>query len=88
MLQMQPLPPAADASRPKLLDREVRVEASRLKPKSALHVYLRATHVAEDPISFPVNDALGKALVKTQRTHQIALTSTLVEWLGSSGRVE
>jgi len=46
---MLPLPPAVDASRPKLLDREVRVEASRLKPKSVLHVYLMATLVAEDP---------------------------------------
>ena len=46
---MPPLPPVVDASRPKLLDREVRVEASRLKPKSALHVYLTATRVAEDP---------------------------------------
>ena len=85
---MRPLPPAVEARRLKLLDLAVRVEASRLKPKSVHHVNLRATHVAEDPISFPVNDALGKALVKTQRTHQIALTSTLVEWLGSSGRVE
>ena len=50
MLQMQPLPPAVDASRPKLLDQEVRVEASRLKPKSALHVCLTVTLVAEDPI--------------------------------------
>ena len=85
---MQPLPPAVDASRRKLLDQAVRVEASRLKPKSALHVYLRATHVAEDPILFPANDALGEALVKIQRTRQTGPTLTLVEWLGSSGRVE
>ena len=50
MQQMQLLPPAVDASRPKLLDQEVRVEASRLQPKSALHVNLMATLVAEDPI--------------------------------------
>ena len=49
MQQMRPLPPAVDASRPKLLDLEVRVEASRLKPKSVLHAHLKATHVAEDP---------------------------------------
>ena len=85
---MRPLPPAVDASRLKLLDREVRVEASRLKPKSVLHVYLRATHVAEDPTLFPVNDALGEALAKTQRTRQIGPISTLAESLGSSGRVE
>ena len=46
---MPPLPPVVDASRPKLLDLEVQVEASRLKPKSVLHVYLMATLVAEDP---------------------------------------
>ena len=86
--QMRPLPPAVDASRPKLMDQEVRVEASRLKPKSVLHVYLKATHVAEDPTSFLVNDALGEALAKTQRTRQIGPTSTLTESLGSSGRVE
>ena len=49
MQQMQPLPPAVDASRPKLLDLEVRVEASRLKLKSVLHAYLKVTHVVVDP---------------------------------------
>ena len=49
MLQMQPLPPAVDASRPKLLDLGMRVEASRLKLKSVLHVHPKATHVAVDP---------------------------------------
>ena len=49
MQQMQPLPPAADASRPKLQDLVIRVEASRLKLKSVLHVYPKATHVAVDP---------------------------------------
>ena len=85
---MRPLPPAVEARRLKLLDRAVRVEASRLKPKSVHHVNLRATPVAEAPISFPVNGALGKALVKIQRTRQTGPTLTLVEWLGSSGRVE
>ena len=47
---MRPPPPVVDASRPKLLDLEVQVEASRLKPKSVLHAYLKVTHVAEDPI--------------------------------------
>ena len=85
---MRPLPPAVDASRLKLLDREVRVEASRLKPKPVLHVYLRATHVAEDPTLFPVNGAPGEALAKIQRTRQTGPTLTLVEWSGSFGRVE
>ena len=49
MPQMQPLPPAVDASRPKLLDLATRVEASRLKLKSVLHAYPKATHVAVDP---------------------------------------
>ena len=49
MLQMQPLPPAADASRPKLLDLAMRAEASRLKLKSVLRAYPKATHVAVDP---------------------------------------
>ena len=49
MLQMQPLPPAVDASRPKLLDLVMRVEASRLKLKSVLPAYPKATHVAVDP---------------------------------------
>ena len=75
--QMRPRPPAVDAGRPKLLDQEVRVEASRLKPKSVHHANLRATPVAEAPISFPVNGALGEALAKTQRTRQIAPSSTL-----------
>ena len=85
---MRPLPPAVEARRLKLLDRAVRVEASRLKPKSVHHANLRATLVAEAPISFPVNGALGEALVKTQRTRQIGPTSISVEWLGSFGRVE
>ena len=84
----RPLPPAVEARRLKLLDRAVRVEASRLKPKSVHHVNLRATLVAEAPISFPVNGALGEALAKTQRTRQIGPTSILAESLGSSGRVE
>ena len=88
MQVMQPLPPAVDASRRKLLDQAVRVEASRLKPKSALHVYLRATHVAEGPTLFPVNDALGEALAEIQRTRQTGPTSILAEPSGSSGRVE
>ena len=49
MPQMQPLPPAVDASRPKLLDLGIWVEASRLKPKSVLHAYLKVTHVVVDP---------------------------------------
>ena len=60
----RPLPPAVEARRLKLLDRAVRVEASRLKPKSVHHANLRATPVAEAPISFPVNGALGEALVQ------------------------
>ena len=85
---MRPLPPAVEARRLKLLDQAVRVEASRLKPKSVHHANLRATPVAEAPISFPVNGALGKALVKIQRTRQTGPTLILVEWSGSSGRVE
>ena len=50
MLQMQPLPPAVDASRPKLLDLAMRAEASRLMLKFVLHAYPKATHVAVDPI--------------------------------------
>ena len=49
MQQMQPLPPAVDASRPKLLDLATRVEARRLKLKSVLHAYPKATHVAVGP---------------------------------------
>ena len=49
MLQKQPLPPAADASRPKLQDLATRAEASRLKLKFALRAYPKATHVAVDP---------------------------------------
>ena len=49
MLQMQPLPPAVDASRPKLLDLAMRVEASRLKLKSVLHACLKVTHGVVDP---------------------------------------
>ena len=47
---MRPLPPAVEARRLKLLDLAVRVEASRLKPKSVLHAYLKVTHVVVDPI--------------------------------------
>ena len=47
---MRPPPPVVDASRPKLLDLAMRVEASRLKLKSVLHVYPKATHVVVDPI--------------------------------------
>ena len=47
--QMRPLPLAVDASRPKLLDLGVRVEASRLKPKFVPHAYLKVTHVVADP---------------------------------------
>ena len=47
--QMRPLPPAVDASRPKLLDLEVRVEASRLKPKFALRVCQTVAFAAEGP---------------------------------------
>ena len=85
---MRPLPPAVEARRLKLLDQAVRVEASRLKPKSVHHVNLRATPVAEAPTSFPVNGALGEALVKTQRTCEIGPTLISVEWSGSFGRVE
>ena len=75
----RPLPPAVEARRLKLLDLAVRVEASRLKPKSVHHANLRATPVAEAPISFPVNGALGKALAQIQRTRQTGLTLILAE---------
>ena len=88
MQQMQPLPPAVDASRPKLLDLAMRAEASRLKLKSVLHVYLKATHVAADPTWFLENDVPGEAQVRTQKTHQTGPTSILDEWSGSSGRAE
>ena len=86
MLQMQPLPPAVDASRPKLLDLAMRVEASRLKLKSVLHAYPKATHVAVDPTLFLENDVPGEAQVRIQRTRQTGPTLTLAEWSGSSGR--
>ena len=86
MLQMQPLPPAVDASRPKLLDLAMRVEASRLKLKSVLHAYPKATHVAVDPTWFLENDVPGEAQVRTQKTRQTGPTSILDEWSGSSGR--
>ena len=86
MLQMQPLPPAVDASRPKLLDLAMRVEASRLKLKSVLHVYPKATHVAVDPTQSLENDVPGEARVRIQRTRQTGPTSILAEWSGSSGR--
>ena len=86
MLQMQPLPPAVDASRPKLLDLAMRVEASRLKLKSVLHAYPKATHVAVDPTWFLENDVPGEAQVRTQKTRQTGPTSTLDEWSDSSGR--
>ena len=85
---MRPPPPAVDASRPKLLDLGVRVEASRLKPRSVPHAYLKVTHVVVDPTQFLENGVLGKALVKTQRTRQIGPTLILAEWSGFSGRVE
>ena len=87
MLQMQPLPPAVDASRPKLLDLATRAEASRLKLKSALRAYPKATHVAVDPTWFLENGVPGEAQVRIQRTRQIGPTSTSAEWSGSSGRV-
>ena len=86
MLQMQPLPPAVDASRPKLLDLAMRVEASRLKLKSVLHAYPKATHVAADPIWFLENDVPGEAQVRTQKTRQTGPPSILDEWSGSSGQ--
>ena len=88
MLLMQLLPPAVNASRLKLLDLATRVEARRLKLKSVLHAYPKATHVAADPTWFLENDVPGEAQVRTQRTRQTGPTLILVEWSGSSGRVE
>ena len=87
MQQRQPLPPAVDASRPKLLDLAMRAEASRLMLKFVLHAYPKATYVAVDPTQFLENDVPGEAQVKIQRTRQTGPTSILAEWLGSSGRV-
>ena len=86
MLLMQLLPPAVNASRLKLLDLATRVEARRLKLKSALHAYPEATHVAADPTWFLENDVPGEIQVRTQRTRQTGPTSTLDEWSDSSGR--
>ena len=86
MQQRQPLPPAVDASRPKLLDLAMRAEASRLKLKSVLHVYPKATHVVVDPTQYLESDAPGEALVRIQRTRQTGPTLILAEWSGSSGR--
>ena len=86
MLQMQPLPPAVDASRLKLLDLATRVEARRLKLKAVLHAYPEATHVAADPTWFLENDVPGEVQVRIQRTRQTGPTSILDEWSGSSGR--
>ena len=86
MRQMQPLPPAVDASRPKLLDLAMRAEASRLMLKFVLHAYPKATHVAVDPIQFLENDVPGEAQVRIQKARQTGPTSILVEWSGSSGR--
>ena len=86
MQQMRPLPPAVDASRPKLLDLGIWVEASRLKLKSVLHLHLKVIHGVVDPTQFLESDVPGEALAKTQRIRQTGPTSTLVEWSGSSGR--
>ena len=86
MQQMQPLPPAVDASRPKLLDLAMRVEASRLKLKSVLHAYPKATHVAADPTWFLENDVPGEAQVRTPRIRQTGPTLISDEWSDSSGR--
>ena len=88
MQQRQPLPPAVDASRPKLLDLAMRAEASRLMLKFVLHAYPKATHVVVDPTQFLESDVPGEALVRIQRIRQIGPTLILAEWSGSSGQAE